>query len=152
MLLVGTGLLGRSLLRLVNTDIGVRTDHVVQARKADPRVTRIGAFLRRTSLDELPQLINVLRGEMSLVGPRPHALAHDRHFQTLAPAYHRRFEVKPGITGLAQIRGFRGETRTLELLEQRIACDIEYVETWSLASDVDVLLATLKTPLDPHVH
>ena len=127
-------------------------DHIVQAKRQDPRVTRIGGFLRRTSLDELPQLLNVLRGDMSLVGPRPHALAHDRRFQSLVPSYYRRFEVKPGITGLAQIRGFRGEIQTLDQLDQRTTCDIEYVENWSLAADILVLFATLKTPLDPHAH
>lgn len=127
-------------------------DEIEQARRDDPRVTRLGAFLRRTSLDELPQLLNVVRGEMSLVGPRPHALAHDRQFRTLAPNYHRRFEVKPGITGLAQVRGFRGETRTLDALDRRLASDLEYIETWSLARDLGVLFATLKTPLDPRAH
>ncbi len=141
-----------TVFKLRSMTVAEDGDHIVQAQRQDPRVTRVGGFLRRTSLDELPQLINVLRGEMSLVGPRPHALAHDRQFQTLVPSYYRRFEVKPGITGLAQIRGFRGEIRALHLLDQRTACDIEYVENWSLAADLVVLFATLKTPLDPNAH
>jgi lipopolysaccharide/colanic/teichoic acid biosynthesis glycosyltransferase len=123
-------------------------ERVSQARRGDSRVTRVGSFLRKTSLDELPQLLNVLRGDMSLVGPRPHAIAHDREFQGLIPAYERRFAVKPGITGLAQVRGFRGATTDVKDIAQRVAADIEYIETWSLAMDVSLLLATLKVPLE----
>lgn len=121
---------------------------VRQATRNDSRITRLGAILRRTSIDELPQLINVLKGEMSLVGPRPHALAHDHEFQALLPDYSRRFAVKPGITGLAQIRGFRGATHQIENLRGRLECDLEYIQTWSMLSDVKILLATLKVPLD----
>jgi len=123
-------------------------ERVTQARQQDPRITSLGAFLRRTSMDELPQLINVLKGEMSLVGPRPHAVAHDREFQERIPAYVQRFAVKPGITGLAQIRGFRGQTLTNDSLESRLVADLEYIERWSLLGDVQLLVATLKVPLD----
>jgi lipopolysaccharide/colanic/teichoic acid biosynthesis glycosyltransferase len=99
-------------------------------------------------MDELPQLINVLKGEMSLVGPRPHALAHDREFQERLPGYSRRFAMKPGITGLAQVRGFRGETRSSHRLEGRLAADLEYIECWTIASDIRLLVATLRVPLD----
>jgi putative colanic acid biosynthesis UDP-glucose lipid carrier transferase len=108
----------------------------------------LGAFLRKTSIDELPQLINVLKGDMSLVGPRPHAIAHDREFQTRLPAYSLRFAARPGITGLAQVRGFRGPTVTAESLEARLLADLEYIERWSLMQDVQLLVATLKVPLD----
>jgi lipopolysaccharide/colanic/teichoic acid biosynthesis glycosyltransferase len=123
-------------------------DHIHQAQRGDPRVTRLGALLRRTSVDELPQLINVLKGEMSLVGPRPHALAHDVEFQARLPGYSQRFAVKPGITGLAQIRGHRGETGQPGALEQRLADDLEYIERWNFWSDISLLVATLKVPLE----
>ncbi len=121
---------------------------VRQATRDDDRITRVGTVLRRMSIDELPQLINVLRGEMSLVGPRPHALAHDREFQSVLPDYGRRFAVKPGVTGLAQVRGFRGETREISQIRKRLDADLEYIATWSLWTDIRVLLATLKVPLD----
>jgi putative colanic acid biosynthesis UDP-glucose lipid carrier transferase len=127
-------------------------DKVVQARKSDSRITPLGAFLRKTSMDELPQLINVLKGEMSLVGPRPHALSHDREFQERIPSYSQRFAAKPGITGLAQVRGFRGETLTHESLEARLTADLEYIERWSLAGDIRLLIATLKVPLDKRAY
>lgn len=127
-------------------------DSVTQARAADPRVTRFGAFLRKTSIDELPQLLNVLKGDMSLVGPRPHAVCHDREFQERIPAYHLRFAMRPGITGLAQVRGFRGETSVGDSLEARISCDLEYIERWSLTGDMRLLLATLKVPLDKRAY
>ena len=123
-------------------------DRITQARQGDSRVTHLGAFLRKTSMDELPQLINVLKGEMSLVGPRPHAVAHDREFQERIPAYAQRFAMKPGITGLAQVRGFRGETLTSDSLEGRLTADLEYIETWSLANDLRLLVATLRVPFD----
>ena len=118
-------------------------DRVVQAKADDKRVTRMGKILRKTSLDEVPQLINILRGEMSFVGPRPHALAHDTEFAVVIPSYTRRFQTKPGLTGLAQIRGFRGEIRCREDLEKRIEADIEYIETWSFATDVMTVLRTV---------
>jgi Undecaprenyl-phosphate glucose phosphotransferase len=115
---------------------------VRQATRDDPRVTPVGRFLRRTSLDELPQLYNVLRGEMSLVGPRPHALAHDDYYVRLIDGYLGRQRVKPGITGWAQVNGCRGETRTLEEMRRRVELDLEYIEGWSLLLDLRILLRT----------
>ena len=116
-----------------------------QVTRDDPRLTRLGAFLRRTSLDELPQLLNVLHGEMSLVGPRPHApetRAAGRLFAEIVPDYAVRHVVKPGITGLAQVRGLRGETRTEEALIRRVESDFEYIRRWSLLLDLWILLRT----------
>jgi putative colanic acid biosynthesis UDP-glucose lipid carrier transferase len=113
-----------------------------QARRDDPRVTRVGALLRRSSLDELPQLINVLRGEMSLVGPRPHPLALNQEYSDRLGAFMQRHRVKPGITGLAQIEGFRGETDTLEKIQKRLECDLYYIENWSLWMDLKILVRT----------
>lgn len=115
---------------------------VQQARQNDARVTRVGRFLRRTSLDELPQLINVLRGDMSLVGPRPHALAHNEHFSSLVEHYARRHRMKPGITGWAQVNGLRGETDTPEKMRRRIEHDLYYIENWSLWFDIRILALT----------
>lgn len=115
---------------------------VTQARKSDDRVTRVGRFIRRTSLDELPQFINVLRGEMSVVGPRPHALAHDDIFSKTIDSYSRRFVVKPGITGWAQISGFRGETKTDEEMQERVNKDIFYIENWSVFFDLKIIVMT----------
>jgi len=116
---------------------------VRQARPNDPRVTRLGSFLRRTSLDELPQLINVLRGDMSLVGPRPHAIPHDEKYAALIDNYLARHRVRPGITGLAQVSGYRGETDTVEKMRKRIEHDLKYIEEWSLLLDLSVLFRTL---------
>ena len=116
-----------------------------QATRDDPRLTRLGAFLRRSSLDELPQLFNVLRGEMSLVGPRPHApdtRAGRRLFPEVMPHYPARHVVKPGMTGLAQVRGLRGETRTEQALIRRVEADFEYIGRWSLTLDLLILLRT----------
>jgi putative colanic acid biosynthesis UDP-glucose lipid carrier transferase len=115
---------------------------VVQAQKNDPRVTRVGAFIRRTSLDELPQVFNVLMGDMSLVGPRPHAIQHDEEYSRRIADYFARHNIKPGITGLAQVRGYRGETRDIEQMIQRVESDIEYINNWSLALDLSILLRT----------
>lgn len=120
-----------------------------QASRDDDRVTRVGRFIRRTSLDELPQLFNVLRGEMSLVGPRPHAIAHDRHYAALIDDYLGRHQVKPGITGWAQVNGYRGETRTLEEMRRRIEFDLHYIDNWSLGLDLKILL---RTPMVGFVH
>jgi Undecaprenyl-phosphate glucose phosphotransferase len=109
---------------------------VRQATRGDPRVTRVGRFLRRTSLDEIPQLLNVLGGEMSLVGPRPHALSHDDQYQKLISTYALRNHMKPGITGWAQINGFRGETAKLIMMERRVEHDLHYIERWSFALDL----------------
>jgi putative colanic acid biosynthesis UDP-glucose lipid carrier transferase len=114
-----------------------------QAIRNDPRVTRIGRFLRRTSLDELPQLLNVIRGDMSLVGPRPHAMDHHHHYQPLVQAYMVRHSVRPGITGWAQIHGLRGETNTLDKMRRRIEHDIYYLQHWSLALDLHIILRTI---------
>jgi Undecaprenyl-phosphate glucose phosphotransferase len=116
---------------------------VTQATRNDPRVTRVGRLLRASSLGELPQLINVLRGEMSLVGPRPHAIAHDEHYGDLLDGYVNRHQVKPGITGLAQVRGFRGETRTTDKMKSRIDNDLEYITAWSPWLDMKILYRTI---------
>jgi polysaccharide biosynthesis protein PslA len=121
-------------------------DVIAQAVEGDRRITAIGGFLRRTSLDELPQLINVLKGEMSLVGPRPHAVAHDRFFEGRIELYPRRLNVKPGITGWAQVNGFRGETNTDEAMRQRVDHDLYYIDNCSLAFDLYILLMTLISP------
>lgn len=117
-------------------------DTVTQAKREDPRITRLGAFLRRTSLDELPQFFNVLQGKMSVVGPRPHALQHNRDYVKLIPKYALRHKVKPGITGWAQICGYRGETDTLDKMEDRIKHDIYYLEHWSVWMDLKIIALT----------
>lgn len=116
---------------------------VSQATRNDPRVTRIGAFLRRTSLDELPQFFNVLRGDMSVVGPRPHALEHDDLYQSVVAGYIHRYRIKPGITGWAQINGYRGETDRLEKMELRVAHDLYYLGHWSFWLDMRIIAATI---------
>jgi Undecaprenyl-phosphate glucose phosphotransferase len=115
----------------------------VQATRDDPRVTRVGWFLRRFSLDELPQLLNVLGGTMSLVGPRPHAVDHNEKYAQLIRGYFARHRVKPGLTGWAQVNGYRGETRTLDAMEGRVKYDILYVENWSLLFDLKIIAMTL---------
>ena len=117
-------------------------DHVFQAVRGDDRVTPLGAFLRSTSLDELPQFFNVLRGDMSIVGPRPHAVAHNDTYRRLIPGYMLRHRVKPGITGWAQIHGWRGETDTIEKMEQRIQFDLWYIRNWSLWLDLSIIVRT----------
>jgi polysaccharide biosynthesis protein PslA len=121
-------------------------DHVKQACRNDPRITRVGRVLRRFNLDELPQLLNVLKGEMSIVGPRPHAVAHDRFFETRINRYARRLNVKPGITGWAQVNGFRGETDTDEKMSQRVAHDLHYIDNWSLPFDLYIIALTVTSP------
>ncbi len=116
---------------------------VPQARKNDPRVTSLGAFLRRTSLDELPQFINVLKGEMSIVGPRPHAVAHNEEYRKLIHGYMLRHKVKPGITGWAQINGWRGETDTMEKMEMRVKYDLDYINNWSIWFDLKIIVLTV---------
>jgi putative colanic acid biosynthesis UDP-glucose lipid carrier transferase len=115
---------------------------VAQARHGDLRITKVGRVLRKLSLDELPQLINVLRGDMSLVGPRPHAVLHDQQFMRLVPNYGLRFAARPGITGLAQVNGLRGEIVRESAIILRAAADIRYIETWSLAADIRILIKT----------
>ncbi|MCC7474554.1 MAG: undecaprenyl-phosphate glucose phosphotransferase [Pirellulales bacterium] len=121
--------------------------HVRQATRYDKRITRIGQLLRRTSLDELPQLFNVLGGSMSLVGPRPHASAHNEQYRSLIDGYMLRHKVKPGITGLAQVNGYRGETETLDKMQNRINCDHQYIREWSLWMDTKILFRTLAVVL-----
>ena len=116
---------------------------VRRPRKNDPRVTTLGAFLRRTSLDELPQLFNVLGGSMSLVGPRPHANAHNEHYRKQIQGYMLRHKVKPGITGLAQVSGWRGETDTLDKMQKRVECDHQYIRDWSPWLDLRILFRTV---------
>ncbi len=121
-----------------------------QATRNDARITRVGAFLRRTSLDELPQFYNVLRGDMSVVGPRPHALEHDDLYQKLVAGYIHRYRIKPGITGWAQVNGFRGETDRLEKMERRVAHDLYYLGHWSFALDMRIIAATIVNGLGHH--
>jgi putative colanic acid biosynthesis UDP-glucose lipid carrier transferase len=148
-----TGLRGRrfTILKFRTMRPAAADDaQVRQASRGDPRVTRVGRVLRKLSLDELPQLLNVLQGEMSLVGPRPHALSHDAAWAERVPNYANRFVAKPGLTGLAQVRGLRGEIHDEESLRRRIAADIEYIETWSFAGDLKLLALTApKVLFDP---
>ena len=125
---------------------------VKQATRDDPRITKVGAFIRRTSLDELPQLFNVLQGTMSLVGPRPHAVAHNDYYTGKITAYMARHRIKPGITGLAQISGCRGETETIEKMEKRVELDLAYINHWSLWLDIKVLLKTPLTLLSKDIY
>jgi putative colanic acid biosynthesis UDP-glucose lipid carrier transferase len=118
-------------------------DRILQASRRDSRVTKFGAFLRQTSLDELPQLFNVLKGEMSVVGPRPHAVAHNEEYRKLIPGYMLRHRVKPGLTGWAQVNGWRGQTDCLEKMARRVEHDLSYIRNWSLWLDLKILLLTL---------
>ena len=118
---------------------------VRQATKGDARITRFGTFIRKTSLDELPQFINVLQGRMSIVGPRPHAVAHNELYRQLIKAYMVRHKVKPGITGWAQVNGHRGETDTIEKMQARVEYDLEYLRNWSLGLDLVIILRTVKS-------
>ena len=116
---------------------------VKQATKNDARITPIGKFLRKTSLDELPQFINVIQGRMSVVGPRPHAVTHNIKYAKLVPEYNQRALVKPGITGLAQINGWRGETDTLEKMQKRVDTDLYYINNWNLWLDIKIIFMTI---------
>lgn len=116
---------------------------VTQVKRCDSRVTPLGAFLRRTSLDELPQFVNVLQGRMSVVGPRPHAVAHNETYRKLIKGYMVRHKVRPGITGLAQVRGLRGETETLDKMQARIDCDLDYLRNWSMSLDISIVFKTI---------
>ncbi|MEO8152741.1 MAG: undecaprenyl-phosphate glucose phosphotransferase [Rhizobacter sp.] len=122
-------------------------DQITQARRGDQRVTRFGGFMRKTSIDELPQLFNVLQGCMSMVGPRPHAVAHNEMYRHLIKGYMMRHKVKPGITGWAQVNGLRGETHTVDKMRQRIEFDLDYLRRWSLGFDLQILLRTVKIVL-----
>nr|WP_319552855.1 undecaprenyl-phosphate glucose phosphotransferase [uncultured Vibrio sp.] len=117
--------------------------HIKQATKNDPRITPFGGFLRRTSLDELPQFFNVLQGTMSIVGPRPHAVAHNEEYRQIVDRYMLRHKVKPGITGWAQINGYRGETDTLDKMEKRVEFDLEYIHQWSVWMDIKIIFLTV---------
>lgn len=117
--------------------------HVKQAQRNDPRVTRVGWFLRRTSLDELPQLINVLTGDMSIVGPRPHALVHDHQFEQQLDRFSLRRRVRPGLTGWAQVHGFRGETKTTTDIRNRVEHDLYYIDNWSIWLDIEIMIRTI---------
>lgn len=122
---------------------------IVQATRNDPRITRVGRFLRKASVDELPQLINVLKGEMSLVGPRPHARAHDAYYSRLIDGYNGRQQVKPGITGWAQVHGCRGETRALDDMRRRVEYDLWYVRHTSVLLDLEILFRTFREIVRP---
>jgi len=119
-------------------------DTLEQATRADPRVTRLGWFLRRTSLDELPQFLNVLAGQMSVVGPRPHATGHNEHYRRLVKHYMVRHKVRPGITGWAQVHGLRGETETIDKMEKRVEYDLWYIRNWSVFLDLRIVFMTLR--------
>ncbi len=115
----------------------------VQATSNDPRITKVGKFLRKTSLDELPQFFNVILGTMSIVGPRPHPIDLDKEHKDLIDNYMDRYKVKPGITGLAQISGWRGETDTLYKMEKRIECDLKYIANWNMVTDIKIIFQTV---------
>jgi len=122
---------------------GINGKKIKQATKGDTRITEFGAFIRKTSLDELPQFINVLQGKMSIVGPRPHAVAHNEEYRKIIPKYMQRHIVKPGITGWAQINGWRGETDTLEKMEKRVEFDLHYINSWTLWTDIKIIFLTI---------
>jgi lipopolysaccharide/colanic/teichoic acid biosynthesis glycosyltransferase len=126
---------------------------VRQATRGDQRVTRVGAILRTLSVDELPQLLNIVRGDMSLVGPRPHALAHDEIWESMAPGYAARFRARPGLTGYAQVNGLRGEIRSAEEIVRRVEADNFYIDNWSLRLELMILLRTVPLLLnDPRAY
>jgi putative colanic acid biosynthesis UDP-glucose lipid carrier transferase len=139
------GLDGREIMvyKFRSMSVAEDGDQIRQATRNDSRVTPFGAFLRRTSLDELPQFINVLEGKMSIVGPRPHAVAHNEQYRKLINGYMIRHKVRPGITGWAQVNGLRGETDTLEKMEKRVEYDLAYLRNWSLLWDFEIILKTL---------
>jgi lipopolysaccharide/colanic/teichoic acid biosynthesis glycosyltransferase len=114
-----------------------------QTVRNDPRITRLGRLLRRTNIDELPQLLNVLLGQMSIVGPRPHATAHNKMFENRIGSFARRHNVKPGLTGWAQVNGCRGETDTLDKMERRVELDLQYIDNWSFFFDLRICVLTL---------
>jgi putative colanic acid biosynthesis UDP-glucose lipid carrier transferase len=140
-----TGYRGRifTILKFRTMTVAEDDGEIRQATRNDDRVTAVGALLRKLSIDELPQLWNVMRGDMSIVGPRPHALAHDNYYGALIPTYAARFRAKPGLTGYAQVNGFRGEISDVRCMSDRVAADNSYIEQWSLALDLVILLKTV---------
>jgi putative colanic acid biosysnthesis UDP-glucose lipid carrier transferase len=143
---VRTGLGGDPfvILKFRTMTVQEHGNSVIQARRDDHRLTPIGGFLRRSSLDELPQFLNVLFGDMSIVGPRPHAIAHDMHYGGMIPTYCERFRVRPGITGLAQCNGARGPTETLDKMRRRVRLDLAYVERWSWVMEMKIVAKTVR--------
>ena len=139
-----TGHMGRifTIYKFRTMTVAEDREDVRQATRNDSRVTAFGSLLRKLSLDELPQFFNVLQGDMSMVGPRPHALAHDTYYGELNPTYADRFRAKPGLTGLAQVNGLRGEIQDLRCMRDRIAADNLYIESWSLGLDIAILAKT----------
>lgn len=139
------GLDGREIVvyKFRSMTVSEDSDQIRQATQDDERVTRIGAFLRKYSLDELPQFINVLQGRMSVVGPRPHAVAHNEEYRRLIKGYMVRHKVSPGITGLAQVNGYRGETATVDAMNKRVEYDLEYLRNWSISLDLKIILRTV---------
>jgi putative colanic acid biosynthesis UDP-glucose lipid carrier transferase len=140
------GLDGREIIvyKFRTMTVAEDSDDIRQATRNDGRVTRVGAFLRKYSLDELPQFINVLQGRMSVVGPRPHAVTHNEQYRPLIKGYMVRHKVNPGITGLAQVSGYRGETKTVDAMRDRVKYDLEYLRNWSLSLDLQIILRTLR--------
>ncbi len=140
-----TGYRGQAFVIYKFRSMRVREDGptVVQAARDDSRITRVGQIIRRTSIDELPQLINVLQGHMSLVGPRPHAIAHDLYYGKCIHGYEHRFWAKPGLTGLAQLSGLRGGTEDIAAMEARVCKDLEYIQSWSLLLDIKIIIGTV---------
>ena len=132
-----------SVLKFRTMTVCEGDDNVIQTTRNDSRVTKFGSLLRRTSLDELPQLINVLRGDMSLVGPRPHAVRHNETYRKMINRYMIRHKVKPGITGWAQVNGQRGETDTLDKMKARVDLDLWYLRNWSLSLDLKIILRSI---------
>jgi Undecaprenyl-phosphate glucose phosphotransferase len=144
------GLDGREIViyKFRTMTVSEDSDHVRQVTRDDDRVTKVGAFLRKYSLDELPQFINVLQGRMSVVGPRPHAVAHNEEYRPLIKGYMMRHKVNPGITGLAQVMGYRGETSTVDAMQKRVECDLEYLRNWSLSLDLQIIFRTLRVVIN----
>ncbi|MEE2642384.1 MAG: undecaprenyl-phosphate glucose phosphotransferase [Planctomycetota bacterium] len=143
------GLDGREILvwKFRSMTVTENGEKVTQATRNDSRVTVVGRFIRKTSLDELPQFFNVLMGSMSMVGPRPHATAHNEEYRGLIDGYMLRHKIKPGITGLAQVNGCRGETDTIEKMEKRVEYDHRYIREWSFWLDIQILFKTFSTLL-----
>jgi putative colanic acid biosynthesis UDP-glucose lipid carrier transferase len=140
------GLNGEEILvyKFRSMTVAENGDTVTQATKGDKRITKLGAFLRKTSLDELPQIINVLQGRMSIVGPRPHAVAHNEQYRKLISGYMIRHKVRPGITGWAQVNGLRGETETIDKMRKRVEYDLDYLRHWSAWMDIKIIFKTIK--------